>query len=143
MKCCMAIEHFITKCAFDISLKNHFFFIIQFFFFVTIQLIFSAIYGSHYNFWYYSWVPLHYFFKRTLSLEVYKLFKVNYFTLHSSVEQLLTNTIAVLSKQTGERQERKRCTSGVAEEWRYRLPARTLAAWLTGHGKRRKWDNTQ
>ena len=27
----------------------------------TIQLIFATIYGSHYTFWYYSWVPLYYF----------------------------------------------------------------------------------
>ena len=63
--------------------------------------------------------------------------------LHSSVEQLLPNITAVLSKQTTEQQERKRCTSVATEEWRYRLPARTLAAWLTGHGKRCNWDSTQ
>ena len=50
--------------------------------------------------------------------------------LHSNVEQLLTNITTVLSKQTTERQERKRCTGVAAKEWRYKLRARTLAAWL-------------
>ena len=63
--------------------------------------------------------------------------------LYSSVEQLLIIIIAVLSKQTKDWQERKRCTSGVDEKWRYRLQARTMAAWLTGHIKRCNWDKTQ
>ena len=39
------------------------FFTIQLIFakFFTIQLIFATIHGSHYTFWYYSWVPLYYF----------------------------------------------------------------------------------
>ena len=63
--------------------------------------------------------------------------------LYSSVEQLLKIIIVVLSKQTKDWLERKRCTSGVDEKWRYRLQARTMAAWLTGHIKRCNWDKTQ
>ena len=62
--------------------------------------------------------------------------------LHSSVEQLLKIITAVLSKQMRDWQERKRCTSGVDEKWRNRLPARTMAAWLTGHIKQCNWDKT-
>ena len=77
-----------------------------------------------------------------LSLEAYQS-KTQSELLHNSVEQILTNITTMLSKQTIERQERKMCTSVAAEEWHYRLPARTLAAWLTVHGKWRNWDNTR
>ena len=45
-----------TQVAFDIDLKSQFFF-----FFFTIQLIFTTIYGSHCTFWYYSQVIFYYF----------------------------------------------------------------------------------
>ena len=65
------------------------------------------------------------------------------FSIDDDTLNNVTNITVVLSKQTTERQERKRCTSVAAKEWRYRLRAGTLTAWLTSHGKWCNWDITQ